>query len=70
MQRGAHNIRKKTHWDLRDELFEHIWNDADGDGIWEGDAGSLARALDVSERSAQPALDELCRVRLIEQIGT
>lgn len=63
-------MRKKTHWDLREELFEHIWNNADDDGIWKGGAAGLARELGIRERSAQSVLAELCDVRLIEQIGT
>lgn len=52
-----------------EEVFGFIWNSADSDGNWGGDSRSLAKLADLSERSAQAALDELCRVRLIEMIG-
>jgi hypothetical protein len=38
--------RKKYFSD--ESVFEFIWNEADGDGIWVGDAATLAEEFGVS----------------------
>lgn len=50
--------------------FHFIWRDADRDGIWHGDAVSLAAEFDASEEDAESVLDELRHRRLIEKLST
>jgi hypothetical protein len=49
-------------------VFEFIWNDADEDGIWTGDATTLAAAFHVTEDEAHDTLSELCDRGLIEKL--
>ncbi len=53
-----------------ERAFEFIWQNADRDGIWKGDAASLAAEFDVLEEAAQKVLDELRGRRLIEKVYT
>ena len=53
-----------------EQAFRFIWENADRDGIWHGDAASLAAEFDVSEEAAQNVLDELRERRLIEELYT
>jgi len=61
-------VRKKYFGE--EHAFRFIWDNADQDGIWKGDAASLAREFGVSESAAQSVLDKLCARRLIEKLYT
>ena len=51
-----------------EQAFHYLWNNADDDGIWHGDAATLAQDFCVSENEAHSGLNELCERRLIERI--
>jgi hypothetical protein len=51
-----------------EEAFRFIWENADRDGIWRGDAVSLGEEFDASEDDAESVLDELRDRRLIERL--
>ncbi len=53
-----------------EQAFRFIWENADREGIWRGDASELAAEFDVSEDVADSTLDELCTRRLIEKLYT
>ena len=50
-------------------VFAHIWNDADPDGLWDGDACTIADHFRVSEEEAQAALSALCDRDFIQRVG-
>jgi hypothetical protein len=58
-------MKKYFDWE---QAFHYIWNNADHDGIWNGDAATLASEFSVSEDSAYSVLSELCDHRLIELV--
>jgi hypothetical protein len=58
---------KKKHFDW-EYVFEYIWQHCDKDGIWNGDALTLAAEFDVPEDEARDLLSELSDRRLIEQL--
>jgi len=62
-------MRRKKYLDL-EQAFRFIWESADGDGIWHGDAASLAEEFDALEDDAESVLDELRDRRLIEKLYT
>ena len=62
-------MRRKKYFDS-EEAFRFIWQNADRDGIWHGDAASLASEFEVSEETAESVLDELRGRRLIEKLHT
>jgi DNA-binding FadR family transcriptional regulator len=62
-------MRRKKYFDW-EEAFRFIWENADRDGIWHGDAVSLAAEFDVSEETAGEVLDELRGRQLIEKLHT
>ncbi len=62
-------MKRKKHFDSQ-RAFEFIWQDADQDGIWLGDAVELAAEFDVSEDAVEAVLDELRTRRLIEKLYT
>jgi hypothetical protein len=62
-------VKRKKYFDA-ERAFEFMWQNADRDGIWHGDAVSLAAEFDVSEDIADSTLDELCARRLIEKLYT
>jgi hypothetical protein len=62
-------MRRKKYFDW-EQAFQFIWQNTDGDGIWHGDAASLAQEFDVSENSAEQVLDDLRGRRLIEKLYT
>lgn len=68
MQKGK-PMRKKKHCD-QESVFAHLWNNADADGLWDGDASTVAAAFNVSEDDAQDMLGELCDHHFIERVGT
>jgi len=49
-------------------VFEHIWNNADRDGLWDGSATTLAAEFRVSEDESYDVLSELCGRGLIEKL--
>ena len=62
-------MRRKKYFDW-EEAFRFIWENADRDGIWHGDAVSLASEFEVSEDDAESVLDEVRARRLIEKLYT
>lgn len=58
---------RKKYFDW-EQAFHHVWNNAAADGLWNGDAASLAGQFKVSEDSAYSVLSELCDRRLIELV--
>jgi len=61
-------MRKRKYCD-QETVFEHIWNNVDEDGFWEGDAATLAVEFSTTEDEAHAALGELCDRGLIEKVG-
>jgi len=62
-------VKRRKYFD-EEQAFEYIWQNADRDGIWYGDAIELAAEFDVSEDAAEEVLDELRTRRLIEKLYT
>jgi hypothetical protein len=60
-------MRRTKYFDW-EQAFHFIWENADRDGIWHGDAASLAAEFDVSEDEAHSVLSELSDRRLIERV--
>ncbi len=50
-------------------VFAFIWNKADADGLWDGDASTVAAEFNVGEDEAYDALGELCDRNLIQRVG-
>ena len=51
-------------------VFEFVWDEADADGIWNGDAACIALEFGVSEDEAHSTLETLCEDNHIQRIGT
>jgi hypothetical protein len=51
-----------------EQAIRFIRRNADQDGIWHGDAASLAKEFDATEDQAESVLDELRDRRLIEKL--
>lgn len=62
-------MTRKKHFEW-EEAFRFIWENSDPDGIWHGDAASLAEEFDASADDAESVLDELRGRRLIEKLYT
>ena len=62
-------MKRKKHFD-EERAFEFIWQNADHDGIWHGDATGLGAEFEISEEAAEAVLDELRARRLIEKLYT
>ena len=62
-------MRRKKYF-CEEHAFQFIWDNADQDGIWKGDAATLAHEFDVSEDAAHSTLGELSTRRLIEKVYT
>lgn len=62
-------MKRKKYFDV-ERALEFMSQNADRDGIWHGNAVSLAADFDVSEDIAEQTLDELCARRLIEKLYT
>lgn len=59
---------KKKHFG--DEyLFEFIWNNCDHQGIWNGDAATVAAEFAVTENDADDTLSKLCNRNRIQRVG-
>jgi hypothetical protein len=62
-------MRRKKYFDW-EQAFHFIWQNADEDGIWHGDAVSLAEEFRASEDDAESVLDDLRDRRLVEKLDT
>lgn len=62
-------VKRKKYFDW-EQAFHFIWQNADREGIWLGDAASLAAEFDVSEDAGAEVLDHLRARRLIEKLYT
>jgi hypothetical protein len=60
-------MRRNKYFDW-EQAFHFIWQNADRDGIWRGDAVRLAEEFDASECDVESVLDELRERRLIERL--
>ena len=60
-------MRHKKYFDW-EQAFQFIWQNADQDGIWHGDAESLGAEFEVSEDDAHSVLSELCDRRIIQRV--
>jgi hypothetical protein len=60
-------MRRKKYLDW-ERAFQFIWQNAGRDGIWRGDAASLAKEFDALEDDTESVLDELRERRLIEKL--
>jgi hypothetical protein len=49
-------------------VFALIWNEADEDGLWTGDAAKLGEDFAVSEDEANDVLSELCDGGRVENL--
>jgi hypothetical protein len=66
--RKAHNMRTRYFgWEY---VFEHIGQHCDRDGLWTGDAASVAADFHVSEDEAYEMLSDLADRDLIQRIGS
>lgn len=61
-------MRRSKYFDW-EQAFYFIWQNVDEDGIWHGNAESLAVEFEVSEDSAEEVLRELRTKRLIERFS-
>ena len=61
-------MRRNKYFDW-EQTFHFIWQNADDDGIWHGNAESLAKEFQVSEESADEVLRELRTKRLVERLS-
>jgi hypothetical protein len=59
---------KKKYCD-QESVFEFVWQNADADGIWNGNAETLATEFGVSEDEAYTALSDLCDKDFIQRVG-
>jgi hypothetical protein len=66
--RGGGAVKRRKYFDW-EQAFHFIFQNADRDGIWHGDAASLAAEFEVSEDTADEVLDELRDKRLIERLS-
>jgi hypothetical protein len=53
----------------QESVFAHIWDNADRDGLWTGDASTVAAEFNVSEDEAYATLSELCDRDRIQRVG-
>jgi hypothetical protein len=60
------NMRKK--YFCEEDVFRFIWDAADRDGIWTGDASTVAGKFGVTEDEAYDALSALCGRGLVERL--
>jgi hypothetical protein len=65
-ERKAHTVRRKYFGE--EYVFEFIWQHCDNDGLWTGDAESVASEFDVTEDAAHEALGDLCDRGLIQKL--
>jgi len=60
-------MKRRKYFGL-EQAFEYICQHVDWDGIWHGDAASLAQEFDALEDDAESVLNELRDRRLIEKL--
>jgi hypothetical protein len=60
-------VKRKKYFD-GEQALRFIWQNAGRDGIWQGDAASLAEQFDALENDAESVLDELRDRGLIEKL--
>jgi hypothetical protein len=65
-RRKADTMRRK--YCDQESVFAHIWDNADRDGPWTGNAETLAAKFNVSEDEARDALSELCDRGHVERL--
>ena len=65
-ERKAHTMRRK--YFAEEYVFEFIWQHCDNDGLWDGDAETLAAKFNVSEDEDYDALSELCDRGHVERL--
>jgi hypothetical protein len=58
----------KKHCFCEQEVFAHLWDNADCDGLWTGDASAVAAEFGVSEDEAHEMLGELCDGHHVEKL--
>jgi len=58
--------KKQFDWE---QVFAFLWHGADRDGLWNGDAKTLAAKFRVKEDEAYAVLGELCDRNLIQRVG-
>ncbi len=58
----------KTRYFCEEDVFRFIWDAADADGLWNGNAEVLARKFNVSAEAAYAFLSDLCDRHLIEKL--
>jgi hypothetical protein len=58
---------KKKYFD-EEGVFVFVWNNADEDGIWQGNDQILAAAFDVTQDEAHELLGELCDGGHLEEV--
>jgi hypothetical protein len=51
-----------------EEVFAFVWNNADEDGLWSGDAAVIAAEFGVTEDESYSSLSDLTDRGLIEQL--
>ncbi len=53
-----------------EEVFGFIWDNADRQGMWDGDDATIAAEFNVTEDAAYAVLSDLCGRNRIQKIGT
>jgi hypothetical protein len=61
-------MRRNKYFDW-EQAFHFIWQNVDDDGIWHGNAESVAKEFEVSEEAAEEVLRELRTRRLVERLS-
>jgi hypothetical protein len=61
-------MRKKTC--SEEDVFAFVWNNADEDGMWEGNDQILAAAFGVTEDEAYEVLGELTDRNRFQRVGS
>jgi hypothetical protein len=64
--RKATIMRRKCF--CEEQVFGFIWDSADADGLWDGDASTVAAEFGVSEDEAHDVLGELCDGHHVEKL--
>ena len=67
-ERKAHTMRRK--YFAEEYVFEFIWQHCDNDGLWDGDAETLAAKFNVSEDEARDAPQRVVRPRPRREVGS
>ena len=52
----------------QESVFAHIWDNCDQDGLWAGDASTVAAEFGVSEDETYATLSELCDRGHVERL--